>query len=107
MSKLVKYAVCFVFLAGVGFSCKSTTETIGHDQENLTNRKHAGYLFDAVSETCAIEMYLYGYGVVTWQVPCTPAVIDKLGPSVREQAKAAMAKSLPPEQGNCVCPSRK
>lgn len=84
--------VCFVVFIGIGFGCEAS-------QEDLSKGEYVSYMFDPASKTCAVVIEPGAQRSVAWQVPCTPAVVKKLSPSVREEAEAAFNASngLPSE----------
>ena len=86
-------AIGFFILVCFGSACSNQADS----QSDLTKGKHVDYLFDPVSETCAVVKYPRTKHAIAWQVPCTPAVIAKLDPSVREQARVVAVRSLSAE----------
>lgn len=82
--------ICFMVFIGIGLGCGK------NPQNQLNEGDDVDYLFDPASKTCAVMIRPDGSRAAAWQVPCTPAVVKKLSPSVRGEAEAAF-KEPPPE----------
>lgn len=89
MSKI--FAIGFFFLVCIGSACTNQADR----QEKLSKGERVNYLFDPISETCAVVRNTGHNDAVAWPVPCAK-VKDKLDPSVRWHVEA-MLKKLPAE----------